>query len=82
MALPDPNGTLGRGAYFLGETTLSEGAESATITLPLKSDWYILKAMPNWNTVVYEFSHGAQTCEVIFNVSAPAGALLRWIVFT
>jgi len=80
--LPDPGGTLGRGAYSLGQTDVAEGATSITVTLPIKNTWYIAKAMPNWNTIVYETIHTDQQFQVSFNTPAPAGGILRWIVFT
>jgi hypothetical protein len=80
--LPDPAGTLGRGAYSLGQSDVAEGATEITVTLPIKNTWYVPHAVPNWNTSFFETIHTDQQFQVTFAVPAPAGAILRWIVFT
>ncbi len=82
MGLPDAAGTLSRHCY-LGQTSVNEGASDVTITLPGGArDAYLFKAMPNWNTEVYEYSHGAATVVVCFATPAPANAVIRWGLWT
>ncbi len=83
MGIPDPAGSLMRGAPYAGRFVPATGATSATIKVPgsAGASFAIAFAVPSWNSVVYAADITTGTFTLQFNVPCPTGGYVNFIAF-